>query len=333
MGYLLNNMNNQYDDPLNQLRHKQQISDKLKLTLLVLVLFVLIVISLSAGEEASLFIWQIRLPRILAVMMVGASLAIAGAIMQAIFENPLAEPGLLGVSSGAGVCVVLLIVFQLGTAYWLISSAAILGALGITCLLMFFSQIKKLSNAQLLLIGVALGVLASAVMTWLVYFSSALDLRQLMYWLMGSFSGIDWRHQILFWALLPIITLLIWQADILNYLSLGSFEAKKLGISVIIWRNWFILTVGLLIGFSVALAGAISFVGLIVPHLLRLSGITHYKTLLPGCALTGASLLIFADLISRLMLNGAEVPIGVITATLGAPLFIWLLATKQMERL
>lgn len=148
MGYLLNNMNNQYDDPLNQLRHKQQISDKLKLTLLVLVLFVLIVISLSAGEiwlfpnkwlteEASLFIWQIRLPRILAVMMVGASLAIAGAIMQAIFENPLAEPGLLGVSSGAGVCVVLLIVFQLGTAYWLISSAAILGALGITCLLCF----------------------------------------------------------------------------------------------------------------------------------------------------------------------------------------------------
>ncbi len=112
-------------------------------------------------------------------------------------------------------------------------------------------------------------------------------------------------------------------------------EAKKLGISVIIWRNWFILTVGLLIGFSVALAGAISFVGLIVPHLLRLSGITHYKTLLPGCALTGASLLIFADLISRLMLNGAEVPIGVITATLGAPLFylFWLLATKQMERL
>ncbi|HEJ9438910.1 TPA: vitamin B12 ABC transporter permease BtuC [Proteus mirabilis] len=337
-------MNNQYNDPLYQLRKKQKISDKLKLALLVLVLSVLVVISLSAGEiwlfpnkwlteEANLFIWQIRLPRVLAVMMVGASLAVAGAIMQAIFENPLAEPGLLGVSSGAGVCVVLLIVFQLGTAYWLISSAAILGALGITCLLMFFSQIKKLSNAQLLLIGVALGVLASAVMTWLVYFSSALDLRQLMYWLMGSFSGIDWRHQILFWALLPIIILLIWQADILNYLSLGSFEAKKLGISVEPWRNWFILTVGLLIGFSVALAGAISFVGLIVPHLLRLSGITHYKTLLPACALTGASLLIFADLVSRLILNGAEVPIGVITATLGAPLFIWLLATKQMERL
>ncbi|HEJ9660310.1 TPA: vitamin B12 ABC transporter permease BtuC [Proteus mirabilis] len=337
-------MNNQYNDPLYQLRKKQKISDKIKLALLVLVLSVLVVISLSAGEiwlfpnkwlteEANLFIWQIRLPRVLAVMMVGASLAVAGAIMQAIFENPLAEPGLLGVSSGAGVCVVLLIVFQLGTAYWLISSAAILGALGITCLLMFFSQIKKLSNAQLLLIGVALGVLASAVMTWLVYFSSALDLRQLMYWLMGSFSGIDWRHQILFWALLPIIILLIWQADILNYLSLGSFEAKKLGISVEPWRNWFILTVGLLIGFSVALAGAISFVGLIVPHLLRLSGITHYKTLLPACALTGASLLIFADLVSRLILNGAEVPIGVITATLGAPLFIWLLATKQMERL
>ena len=198
---------------------------------------------------------------------------------------------------------------------------------------MFFTRIKKLSNAQLLLIGVALGVMASAIMTWLVYFSSALDLRQLMYWLMGSFSGIDWRHQILFWALIPIVLILILQADVLNYLSLGSFRAKQLGIAVNQWRNWFILAVGLLIGLSVALAGAISFVGLVVPHLLRLCGLTHYKTLLPACALSGGGLLLLADLLSRLILNGAEVPIGVITATLGAPLFIWLLATKEMGRL
>lgn len=323
---------------------RQRIDDRKKLFLMALVLCFLFIFSLSVGEislfphqwltdEAYLFVWQIRLPRILAVVTVGASLAIAGAIMQALFQNPLAEPGLLGVSSGAGVCVVLLIVLQIGLSYWLISSAAIFGALGITILLMFFTRIKKLSNAQLLLIGVALGVMASAIMTWLVYFSSALDLRQLMYWLMGSFSGIDWRHQILFWALMPILLILILQADVLNYLSLGSFRAKQLGISVNQWRNWFILAVGLLIGLSVALAGAISFVGLVVPHLLRLSGLTHYKTLLPACALAGGVLLLLADLLSRLILNGAEVPIGVITATLGAPLFIWLLATKEMGRL
>ncbi|MDY3696105.1 MAG: vitamin B12 ABC transporter permease BtuC [Proteus mirabilis] len=331
-------------NPLIKFTKRQRIDDRKKLFLMALVLCFLFIFSLSVGEislfphqwltdEAYLFVWQIRLPRILAVVTVGASLAIAGAIMQALFQNPLAEPGLLGVSSGAGVCVVLLIVLQIGLSYWLISSAAIFGALGITILLMFFTRIKKLSNAQLLLIGVALGVMASAIMTWLVYFSSALDLRQLMYWLMGSFSGIDWRHQILFWALMPILLILILQADVLNYLSLGSFRAKQLGISVNQWRNWFILAVGLLIGLSVALAGAISFVGLVVPHLLRLSGLTHYKTLLPACALAGGVLLLLADLLSRLILNGAEVPIGVITATLGAPLFIWLLATKEMGRL
>ncbi|HEJ9626386.1 MULTISPECIES: vitamin B12 ABC transporter permease BtuC [Proteus] len=331
-------------NPLIKFTKRQRIDDRKKLFLMALVLCFLFIFSLSVGEislfphqwltdDAYLFVWQIRLPRILAVVTVGASLAIAGAIMQALFQNPLAEPGLLGVSSGAGVCVVLLIVLQIGLSYWLISSAAIFGALGITILLMFFTRIKKLSNAQLLLIGVALGVMASAIMTWLVYFSSALDLRQLMYWLMGSFSGIDWRHQILFWALMPILLILILQADVLNYLSLGSFRAKQLGISVNQWRNWFILAVGLLIGLSVALAGAISFVGLVVPHLLRLSGLTHYKTLLPACALAGGVLLLLADLLSRLILNGAEVPIGVITATLGAPLFIWLLATKEMGRL
>lgn len=332
------------DNPLIELKKKQSIGDRKKLFLMASILSLLFVFSLSLGEislfphqwltdDAKLFIWQIRLPRILAVMMVGASLAIAGAIMQALFQNPLAEPGLLGVSSGAGVCIVLLIVLHVGSNPWLISSVAVLGALGITILLMCFAQIKKLSNAQLLLIGVALGVMASAVMTWLVYFSSALDLRQLMYWLMGSFGGIDWRHQVLFWALIPIIAILILHADILNYLSLGSFRAKQLGVSVNRWRNGFILAVGLLIGLSVAIAGAISFIGLVVPHLLRLSGITHYKTLLPACALTGSGLLLLADLLSRLMLNGAEVPIGVITATLGAPLFIWLLVTKEMGRL
>ena len=334
---------NNTQHPLNQLSKRQYINDRKKLSLMILIVICLFIFSLSAGEiwlfpnqwlseEAQLFVWQIRLPRVLAVMVVGASLAVAGAIMQALFENPLAEPGLLGVNSGAGVCVILLIVLQTTFSYWLLSLAAILGALCITLLLLFFAQMRRLSNAQLLLVGVALGVLASALMTWIVYFSTALDLRQLLYWMMGSFSGVDWRQQYLIWALIPIIILLIWQADILNYLSLGKLSAKQLGISVTQWRNNFILAIGLLIGLSVALAGAISFVGLIVPHLLRLCGITHYKMLLPACAITGGGLLMIADVLSRLLLKDAEVPIGVITATLGAPLFIWLLTTKEMRR-
>lgn len=336
-------MNNNNQNLLIQLQKKQYISDRKKLLLMMLILCLLFVLSLSAGEiwlfpnkwlteEATLFVWQIRFPRVLAVMIVGASLAIAGAIMQALFENPLAEPGLLGVSSGAGVCVVLLMTLNINATYWLICMSAILGALMITLLLLFFVKIRNFSNAQLLLIGVSLGIIASALMTWLVYFSSALDLRQLMYWLMGSFSGIDWRQKSLFFALIPLIFILIWQADILNSLSLGTFSAKQLGVSINLWRNRFILAIGLLIGLSVALSGAISFIGLIVPHLLRLCGITHYKMLLPACAIAGGSLLMLADLLSRLLLNGAEIPIGVITATIGAPLFIWLLATKGSGR-
>lgn len=286
---------------------------------------------LSAGGK--LFVWQLRLPRALAVMMVGASLAVAGAIMQSLFENPLAEPGLLGVANGAGLALVLAVLFGHGLLpVWVLSLSAIIGALLMTSLLLAFARRRRLTNARLLLVGLALGIVCSAVMTWAVYFSTSLDLRQLMYWMMGGFSGIDWRQWLLVLLLLPVVIWLCLQGRILNYMALGEQQARQLGVSLHLWRNLLVLAIGLLVGTSVALAGVIGFVGLVIPHILRLTGLTDQRFLLTGCALAGAGVLLLADVIARVALFSAELPIGVVTATLGAPLFIWLLIrVKSVE--
>ncbi|WP_340608795.1 vitamin B12 ABC transporter permease BtuC [Xenorhabdus bharatensis] len=322
---------------VSELITRQKKRDYRVIALLFILSIGLFILSLSAGEiwfwptqwlsdSARLFIWQLRLPRVLAVFAVGASLAVSGAVMQALFENPLAEPGLLGVSNGAGVVVVFLILIFHGIApLWLLSAGAVLGALFMTAILLGFAKRHQMTNARLLLIGVAFGVVFGAVMTWMVYFSTSLDLRQLMYWMMGSFSGIDWRQIWLVIALCPLILWLSRTGKTLNYLSLGELQAQQLGISHHKWRYLFVSAVGLLVGLSVALAGAISFIGLVIPHILRLIGLTDHKTLLPACTLAGGSCLLLADLFSRLSLSHAEIPIGVVTATLGAPVFIWLL--------
>ncbi|HGN1704833.1 TPA: vitamin B12 ABC transporter permease BtuC [Providencia rettgeri] len=329
---------------LSLLVTQQNRADRCKVYFLILSLLVTSFFSLSAGEvwywpsqwmddSAQLFIWQIRLPRIIAVIVIGAALAVTGAIMQSLFENPLAEPGLLGVSNGAGVAVVLTVLLSSGvTHYWLLSSSAIIGALLFTSILLYFARRKNLNNSSLLLVGVALGVISGACMTWMVYMSSNLDLRQLLYWMMGSFSGIDWRQIGLVAGCLPFLIWVLFQGNILNYISLGTRQAYQLGISIHKWRFILIIISGVLIGLSVAIAGAISFVGLVIPHILRLSGLTDNRLLLPACAVAGALGLLVADLLSRLLIANAEVPIGVITATLGAPMFIILLIRHQQWR-
>ncbi|VEA73328.1 Vitamin B12 import system permease protein BtuC [Serratia rubidaea] len=319
------------------LLNHQRRRDRRYLTLLALGMAVALVFSLSAGDlwlwpnqwfgdAAKLFVWQLRLPRALAVMLVGASLAVAGAVMQALFENPLAEPGLLGVANGAGVALVLTVLLSHGLlpVAWM-SLSAIVGALAMTFLLLGFARRRRLTNARLLLVGVALGIVCSAVMTWAVYFSSSLDLRQLMYWMMGGFGGVDWRQKWLILALLPAVLWLCRQGKALNLMALGETQARQLGLPLHLWRNLLVLAVGWLVGVSVALAGVIGFVGLVIPHMLRLSGLTDQRYLLPGCALAGAGVLLAADVLARITLLSAELPIGVVTATLGAPLFIWLL--------
>ncbi|EFH2518580.1 TPA: vitamin B12 ABC transporter permease BtuC [Escherichia coli] len=316
-------------------RQQQRQNIRWLLCLSVLMLLALL-LSLCAGEQwispgdwftprGELFVWQIRLPRTLAVLLVGAALAISGAVMQALFENPLAEPGLLGVSNGAGVGLIAAVLLGQGQLpNWALGLCAIAGALIITLILLRFAR-RHLSTSRLLLAGVALGIICSALMTWAIYFSTSVDLRQLMYWMMGGFGGVDWRQSWLMLALIPVLLWICCQSRPMNMLALGEISARQLGLPLWFWRNVLVAATGWMVGVSVALAGAIGFIGLVIPHILRLCGLTDHRVLLPGCALAGASALLLADIVARLALAAAELPIGVITATLGAPVFIWLL--------
>jgi len=314
-------------------QHQRHVRWLCGLTLLLLITFV---ISLSAGEQwitpddwfsdaGKLFVWQIRLPRTLAVMLVGAALALSGTIMQALFENPLAEPGLLGVSNGAGVGLIAAVLLGQGILPdWALGLCAIAGALVITLILLRFAR-RHLSTSRLLLAGVALGIICSALMTWAIYFSTSFDLRQLMYWMMGGFGGVDWQQS---WLMLGLVPVMIWvclQSQPLNMLVLGEISARQLGLPLNFWRNILVVATGWMVGVSVAIAGAIGFIGLVIPHILRLCGLTDHRVLLPACALAGGIALLCADIIARQALSAAELPIGVVTATLGAPVFIWLL--------
>lgn len=316
-------------------RQQQRQNIRWLLCLSVLMLLALL-LSLCAGEQwispgdwfsprGELFVWQIRLPRTLAVLLVGAALAISGAVMQALFENPLAEPGLLGVSNGAGVGLIAAVLLGQGQLpNWALGLCAIAGALIITLILLRFAR-RHLSTSRLLLAGVALGIICSALMTWAIYFSTSVDLRQLMYWMMGGFGGVDWRQSWLMLALIPVFLWICCQSRPMNMLALGEISARQLGLPLWFWRNVLVAATGWMVGVSVALAGAIGFIGLVIPHILRLCGLTDHRVLLPGCALAGASALLLADIVARLALAAAELPIGVVTATLGAPVFIWLL--------
>lgn len=316
-------------------RQQQRQNIRWLLCLSVLMLLALL-LSLCAGEQwispgdwfsprGELFVWQIRLPRTLAVLLVGAALAISGAVMQALFENPLAEPGLLGVSNGAGVGLIAAVLLGQGQLpNWALGLCAIAGALIITLILLRFAR-RHLSTSRLLLAGVALGIICSALMTWAIYFSTSVDLRQLMYWMMGGFGGVDWRQSWLMLALIPVLLWICCQSRPMNMLALGEISARQLGLPLWFWRNVLVAATGWMVGVSVALAGAIGFIGLVIPHILRLCGLTDHRALLPGCALAGASALLLADVVARLALAAAELPIDVVTATLGAPVFIWLL--------
>ena len=316
-------------------RQQQRQNIRWLLCLSVLMLLALL-LSLCAGEQwispgdwftprGELFVWQIRLPRTLAVLLAGAALAISGAVMQALFENPLAEPGLLGVSNGAGVGLIAAVLLGQGQLpNWALGLCAIAGALIITLILLRFAR-RHLSTSRLLLAGVALGIICSALMTWAIYFSTSVDLRQLMYWMMGGFGGVDWRQSWLMLALIPVLLWICCQSRPMNMLALGEISARQLGLPLWFWRNVLVAATGWMVGVSVALAGANGFIGLVIPHILRLCGLTDHRVLLPGCALAGASALLLADIVARLALAAAELPIGVVTATLGAPVFIWLL--------
>lgn len=284
-------------------------------------------------------VMDIRLPRVCLGALVGAALAVSGAVMQGLFRNPLADPGIVGVSAGAGLGAALFIVLG-STSLASISAllgvyavplAAFIGGL-ITTLLLYRigTQAGITSVATLLLAGIALGALSGAATGLLVYVSDDQQLRDLQFWGLGSLAGSNWEKVAAAGTIIAGMLLCMpFLARGLNAMMLGEAAAKHMGIRVQRLKNLSILLVAAATGASVAVSGGIGFVGIVVPHLLRLTIGPDHRYLLPAAALLGAILLISADTISRTIVAPAELPIGIVTAFAGAPFFLWILLRKR----
>ena len=297
-------------------------------------------IGMEGAEQAlsvrdRIIILDIRLPRAVLGLMVGASLAVSGAVMQGLFRNPLADPGLVGVSSGASLGAVLLIV--LGSSFfgplfavfgfYALPVAAFAGGL-VTTLLLYkiATRSGQTSVATMLLAGIALGALAGAVTGVLIFMADDKQLRDLTFWGLGSLAGANWM-KILSAGPIILVSLAVvpFLARGLNALTLGEAAAFHMGIPVQRLKNIAIVSVAASTGASVAVSGGIGFVGIVVPHVLRMLIGPDHRYLLPASALLGGTLLIFADMIARTIVPPAELPIGIITAFAGAPFFLWIL--------
>ena len=294
----------------------------------------------NGSAQTGLILYQIRLPRIFLALLVGAVLAACGAIMQGLFRNPLADPSLIGVSSGASVGASLVIVVASG---WISSAGAAglsLVALGafaggfLATLLVYRLATSEIgtSVATMLLAGIAIGAIAGALNSLLSYFADNDMLRQISLWQMGNLSGANWARVLLLGGVALLLVVAVpHYSQALNALLLGESEARHLGIEVQKVKRRLIVLSALGVGISVAVAGVVAFVGLIVPHLIRLLIGPDHRWLLPGSALAGALLLVIADGLARIVVSPAELPTGILTALLGAPFFVALLIQQRRE--
>jgi iron complex transport system permease protein len=294
--------------------------------------------NVMASREA-LVIVSIRVPRLILGALIGAALAVSGALMQGLFRNPLADPGLVGVSSGAALAAAFTIVLGdriFGTVsaqlpFILLPFGAFFGGLASTLILYAIAtRHGRTSVAIMLLAGVALGAFAGSLTGMLSYISDDRQLRDLTFWALGSLSGSSWTKVMVIAPLvLPVLLAVPMLARGLNALLMGEAEAFHLGIPVQWLKSAAIVMVAVAVGASVAAAGVIGFVGIVVPHLLRLMFGPDHRMLLPLSALLGATLLTGADLMARTMVAPAELPIGILTAAIGAPFFLWLLLRRD----
>ncbi|MEL6736192.1 MAG: iron ABC transporter permease [Pseudomonadota bacterium] len=298
---------------------------------------------LGTGRELSdlerVVLWDIRFPRMVLGVLVGGALAVSGAVMQGLFRNPLADPGLVGVSSGAGLGAVTSIVlgglappiFLEKFGNHLTPVAAFFGAWISTILLYSVATRRgRTSVATMLLAGLALGSLAAAFSGVMIFVADDQQLRDFTFWSLGSLAGASWEKVT---SAGPIIALAVLASVFLgrglNGLALGEATAFHIGIPVQRLKRLCILLVAAATGSAVAVSGGIGFIGIIVPHLLRLVSGPDHRTLLINSALLGAILLLGADLIARSIVAPAELPIGIVTAVLGSPVFLWILLKKR----
>ncbi|KAA5923499.1 iron ABC transporter permease [Pantoea sp. Bo_2] len=297
-------------------------------------------LSVQALWQAPLsdLIWQIwlniRLPRVLLAVALGMALAVSGAVMQGVFRNPLADPGLLGISSGAGLAVALAIVIPLALppqlALWLPMIAAFIGSLLVTLLIFSFSRLAYGNLSRLLLVGIAINALCGAAVGVLSWLSDDQQLRQLSLWGMGSLSQAQWPALLICLLLiLPALLLLQSRARHLNLLQAGEEDAHYMGIDVKRTQHQLLILSALLVGTAVSVSGIIGFVGLVVPHVMRFCLGSDHRWLLPGSALAGAILLLLADTLARTLVVPAEMPVGLLTSLIGGPWFLWLILRQQ----
>ena len=283
-------------------------------------------IEYTAREEA--VVWVIRTPRMAMAALVGAGLGISGAALQGLFRNPLADPGLIGVSSGAGFAVALAVV--LGISGWGLFAqplAAFVGGLILTLLIYAFARRSgRAQMATMLLAGIAINALLGAAISFILSFSDNEELRDIVFWLLGSLAGSLWDYVYSAGPLiLAAVIILARQGGALNLLSLGDAEARHLGLRVQRTQLLIVVAAALATGAGVAVAGVVGFIGLIAPHMVRLVVGPDHRRLLPASALAGAMLVLGADLGARTIAAPAELPLGVLTAVIGTPLFLFLI--------
>jgi len=288
-------------------------------------------------------LWQLRLPRVLLGCLVGSALAVGGALVQGLFRNPLADPALIGASSGGALGAVFVIVIS---GHWfpqfpvladgrLLPLAAFAGALAVTLLVQRIATAGGyMAVATLLLVGVAVNALAQSLIGLATYLATDAQLRTLSFWTLGSLGVADWKTISL--AAPPCLLLVLaapWWARTLNAMSLGEAEAGHLGFHVERTKLLIIVATAAGVGASVAFTGIILFIGLVIPHLIRLMIGPDHRYLLPGSALLGAGVLVGADTIGRTVVAPAELPIGILTAALGSPFFLFLLLRQRRTAL
>lgn len=271
---------------------------------------------------------DIRLPRVILALLAGAILAISGVVMQALFRNPLAEPGLMGVSAGASLGAVTAIVL-FGGSLTIIAPSAFLGSLTAT-LIAYLVGNRFGGTAGLLLAGIAINAIAGSIIGLITYTANDSQLRDLTFWGMGSLATASWTilSYLIPWTIFWIIMLMTqWRA--LNALLLGDREVNHLGFSLKKLRQHLILSVALLVGPLVAITGGIGFIGLIVPHIMRMLLGANHRFLIPASVLGGALLLSLADTAARTLIIPAELPVGLLTSLLGGPFFLYLLLRER----
>lgn len=273
-------------------------------------------------------LWSVRFPRVLLAMIVGAALALSGTVMQGVFGNPLAEPAVVGVSSGAAVGASTAIVTGLAThGNWVVAAFAFLGGLITTVLVYALARSNgRTEVVTLVLTGIAVNAFTFAMIAFYTYVADPNAREQLVFWQLGSLNGTSWLSV---GSVLPLLVLgmilAFAAAGKLDLLALGERPARHLGVNVERLRLTMILAVALLVGAGVAFTGIVTFVGLVVPHLIRIIAGPGHRLLLPASALGGALLVLLADLAARTLVDYSELPLGMLTALIGGPFFFWLL--------